>query len=94
VRNQPGLPEGSPPQELIVTIRRSGNHEADVEQLRLLHELLTEFKGTHSFKFHLIGGSQNNGSLELAFPNDRTRYCPELEQELVTMLGPDCYELR
>jgi DNA polymerase-3 subunit alpha len=94
LRSQPAVPDGSHSQELIVTIRRSGNHENDVEQLRLLHELLTEFKGTHNFKFHLVGGSQDNGSLELAFPNDRTHYCPELEHELVSMLGPDCYQLK
>jgi len=80
--------------DLIITIQRSGNHEMDVQQLRLLHELLTEFQGANTFKFHLVGGPQNNGSLELAFPNDRTRYCPELERELVAILGPGCYQLR
>ena len=84
----------APTKELIITIQRSGNHEMDVQQLRLLHELLTEFQGANSFTFHLVGGPQNNGNLELAFPNDRTRYCPELERELVAILGPGCYQLR
>lgn len=91
---QPVGPDSSSSQELIVTIRRSGDQHADVERLRLLRELLTEFKGTNTFKFHLLGDPQKGGSLELAFPNDRTHYCPELEQELVSMLGPDCYQLR
>jgi DNA polymerase-3 subunit alpha len=81
------------PQRLIVTIRRSGDHQVDVERLRLLHQLLTEFQGANRFKFHLVGGKQAGGNLELDFPNDRTRYCPELTQELVSMLGPDCYRL-
>ena len=81
------------PQELVVTIRRSGDHSADVDRLRLVHELLTEFQGANRFKFRLLGDAQNNGSLELAFPNDRTRYCPELAHELIAILGPDCYHL-
>jgi hypothetical protein len=79
---------------LIITIRRSGDHQTDVAKLRLLHELLTEFRGANRFKFHLVGDSQQDGSLELAFPNDRTRYCPELEKELAAILGPDCYRLQ
>jgi DNA polymerase-3 subunit alpha len=82
------------PNELIVKLQRSGDHEADVQQLRMLHQLLTEFDGPTTFKFHLIGGLQNDGSLELAFPNARTRYCPELERELISMLGPDCFDVR
>jgi DNA polymerase-3 subunit alpha len=89
----PTMSDESRPQELIVTIQRSGDHEADVERLRMLHELLIEFEGANTFRFRLIGDSQQNGSLELAFPNARTHYCPELELELVAMLGPDCYRL-
>ncbi len=87
------LSNASRPPELIVKIRRSGDHKADVERLRLLHELLIEFQGANRFKFHLMGATQQGGSLELDFPNDRTHYCPELEQELVAILGPDCFHL-
>jgi hypothetical protein len=76
---------------LTITIQRSGDHDADVERLRLIHELLTDFPGEDLFKFHLVGG--DNGKLELVFPNDRTCYCPELTQELVSILGPDCYSV-
>jgi DNA polymerase-3 subunit alpha len=80
------------PRELVITIRRSGNHQTDVEQLQLVHELLTQgFAGDGRFKFHLIGGPQGNGNLELDFPNDGTQFCEELERELVAMLGPDCF---
>ncbi len=87
------MSNASRPPELIVKIRRSGDHKADVERLRLLHELLIEFQGANRFKFHLMGATQQGGSLELDFPNDRTHYCPELEQELVAILGPDCFHL-
>ena len=76
---------------LTITIQRSGDHDADVERLRLIHDLLTDFPGEDLFKFHLVG--EGNGNLELAFPNDRTCYCPELAQELVSILGPDCYSV-
>jgi DNA polymerase-3 subunit alpha len=78
---------------LVINFQRSGNHQADVEQLRMLHELLVEFKGDNRFKFHLRGGPANGGNLEIDFPNHRTHYCPELERELVAMLGPNCYRL-
>jgi len=94
VESPPACAPASPThfQELVITMRRSGDHQTDVEQLQLIHELLTaEFAGEDRFKFRLIGGPHGNGNLELVFPNDRTRYCPELEQELVTILGPGCY---
>jgi DNA polymerase-3 subunit alpha len=91
--NPPTASDQTRVQNLVITIRRSGDHDADVEKLRLLHELLTEFEGPNTFKFHILGDSHQNGGLELAFPNDRTCYCQELERELVAMLGPDCYRL-
>jgi DNA polymerase-3 subunit alpha len=78
---------------LVIDFQRSGNHQADVKQLRMLHELLVEFKGDNRFKFHLKGGPESGGNLEIDFPNHRTRCCPELEQELVAILGPNCYRL-
>lgn len=92
-QGKPVRPDKPRARELIVTIRRSGDHRADVEQLRMLHDLLTEFKGDNRFKFHLLGDPRKDGSLELDFPNDRTRCCPELEREIVAILGPDCYRL-
>ena len=74
-------------------ISRSGNHQDDIDRLRLVYELLTDsgFQGNDRFKFHLIGDTRGDDNLELVFPNNRTRYCPELTQELVSILGPDCY---
>lgn len=78
---------------MLITIPRSGDHQSDIAKLNLVYELLTNsgFQGDDSFKFHLVGGAPGAGKLELAFPNNRTRYCPELTQELVSILGPGCY---
>jgi hypothetical protein len=89
--DSPTVPQDTRPQKLIITVRRSGDQETDVEQLQTLHGLLKDFEGANPFKFHLLGGNQKGDSLELDFPNDRTRFCPELERELVAMLGPGCY---
>ena len=94
VASDPLLPQESRAPELIVTIRRSGDQKADVERLRMLYDLLTEFEGVSTFKFHLLGNHDTDGNLELVFPNHRTRCCPELERELVAMVGPDCYYWR
>jgi hypothetical protein len=92
---QPVGREASYPRELLITIPRSGNHQDDIAKLHLVYELLTDsgFQGNDRFKFHLVGGTQGDGNLELVFPNNRTRYCPELTQELVSILGPDCYTM-
>ena len=78
---------------LAISIRRSGNHATDVERLNLIYELLTasDFMGNDRFQFHLLGDTRGGDNLELVFPNNRTRVCPELLQELVSILGPDCY---
>jgi DNA polymerase-3 subunit alpha len=90
---QPTRREATHPRELLIIIPRSGNHQDDIAKLNLVYELLTDsgFQGNDRFKFHLVGGTQGDGNLELVFPNNRTRYCPELTQELVSILGPDCY---
>jgi DNA polymerase-3 subunit alpha len=90
---QPARQQPSQPRELLITIPRSGDHQTDIAKLNLVYELLTNsgFQGDDCFKFHLVGGAPGAGKLELAFPNNRTRYCPELTQELVSILGPDCY---
>jgi len=90
---QPARQDTPRPHELTVTIRRSGNHATDVEKLNLIYELLTAsgFKGDDRFKFRLMGDTRGGDNLELVFPNNRTRCCPELTQELVSILGPDCY---
>jgi len=87
-------PPPDPPRrsrQLTVFIKRSSDYQRDIAFLGDLRELLMEFKGDDSFRFHLID-NQDSG-LELTFPNDRTNYCPALERELVSMLGPNSFRV-
>ncbi len=52
--------------------------------------LLRSYAGRDSFLFEI---SDARGVVELDFPNDTTRYCAELEAELVALLGIGCLEI-
>ena len=56
-----------------------------MQALRRIHDLLVEHQGGDDFIIRLVGGASK--PVELAFPNDSTRYCPELAQELATLVG-------
>ena len=84
----PPPPQSPPPLRTIsVTLPRSGEQDRDVQRLRQVHSLLVDHPGQDRFTIRLTGGA--NGSVELAFPNDTTRYCPELTQQLIAIVGPE-----
>jgi len=84
----PPPPPVPPPVHIVrVTLTRSGEQTADVQTLRKVHNLLAGHPGQDRFTIRLIGGT--NRPVELAFPNDTTRYDAELAQQLKAMLGPD-----
>ena len=84
----PPPPPVPPPVRIVrVTLTRSGEQTADVQTLRKVHSLLAGHPGQDRFTIRLIGGT--NRPVELAFPNDTTRYDAELAQQLKAMLGPD-----
>ena len=68
-----------------VTLTRSGEQVQDVQTLRQVHSLLVGHPGQDHFVIHLVGGAGK--PVELAFPNDTTRYCPELARKLATIIG-------
>ena len=70
-----------------VTLTRSGEQSHDVQTLRQIHSLLIEHSGQDHFVIRLTGGAGK--PVELAFPNDRTRYSPELTQQLAALVGAD-----
>jgi DNA polymerase-3 subunit alpha len=74
-----------------VILNRSGQQERDVEKLRRVYGLLVEHPGPDAFFIKLVGGPA--GAVELAFPNEKTRYSPELLHQLTAMLGPDSVQL-
>ncbi len=69
------------PKHLHITIRRTGDPDADSELLEKVYSLLTRYKGNDRFTIYL-----ENYVLE--FPEAQTRHCPELEEELLSLLGP------
>lgn len=74
-----------PVRTIRVTLTRSGEQAQDVQMLREVHRLLVDHSGQDHFIIHLTGGTGK--PVELAFPNDTTRYCPELEQKLAAIVG-------
>jgi DNA polymerase III alpha subunit len=74
-------------QTVHVTLTRSGEQTRDVQTLHQVHSLLVEHTGEDRFVIRLTGGTGK--PVELAFPNDRTRYTPELSQQLAALVGAD-----
>ena len=77
----------APKHTVRVTLTRSGEQTQDVERLHSVHSLLVGYSGQDRFVIRLVGGA--NKPIELAFPNDRTHYSPELMRELSAMVGPE-----
>ena len=50
-----------------------------------VYELLQRYPGEDLFSIYVENGSE--GRVQLDFPNDTTRHCVELEQELRILLG-------
>ena len=76
-----------PPRKILVTLSRSGRQAQDVKMLHQVHDLLVQHSGRDRFVIYLVGGAAK--PVELAFPNDRTHYCPELAVELAAVAGTD-----
>ncbi len=85
-------PPLSPPVRTVrVTLTRSGGQAQDVKKLRKVHSLLVGHPGQDRFIIRLIGGASR--PVELAFPNDTTRYCPELARELAATVGAEAVQV-
>jgi DNA polymerase-3 subunit alpha len=68
-----------------VTVPRSGDMEEVIQRLGKVYELLQRYPGEDLFSIYVENGSE--GRVQLDFPNDTTRHCVELEQELRVLLG-------
>ncbi|RLC79176.1 MAG: DNA polymerase III subunit alpha, partial [Chloroflexi bacterium] len=81
----PALTEtSSSGKHIHITLRRTGDEEADVRRLGEIYHLLTSYKGNDRFTFYVTVGEER---FALEFPNVRTKYCEELEQKLINLLG-------
>ncbi|MCP4538442.1 MAG: DNA polymerase III subunit alpha [Chloroflexi bacterium] len=68
-----------------VTLTRSGKQSQDVQKLQAVHSLLVKHSGQDRFIIRLAGGTKK--PVELAFPNDTTRYSSDLAQQLTALVG-------
>jgi DNA polymerase-3 subunit alpha len=80
-------PTPPPARTVCVTLTRSGEQARDVQTLRQVHSLLVEHPGQDHFLIRLFGGASR--SVEMAFPNDTTHYCPELVRKLAAIVGAE-----
>jgi len=86
-------PEPLPPpsRTVRVTLTRSGEHDRDVQTLRRVRDLLVDHRGQDRFVIRLVGGASK--PVELAFPSETTRYCPELTQKLAAIVGAGAVQM-
>jgi len=70
---------------LHITLTRSGDTAADMKRLQAVKDVLQRYHGQDQFSLYLRNGQEQ---VTLRVPQATTRYCPELEQELTSILGP------
>jgi hypothetical protein len=75
------------PQRIVVTFHTSGDKDRDKRMMRRVHGLLLSFPGDDPFEFAVYDYDDRN--YQLRFPNNTTGFCPELQQTLHELLGPD-----
>ena len=73
------------PTKLYITLHRSNNIAEDFKALAQLHRLLKAQTGQDQFFVMLEGGRQ--GRVELSFPNENTRYTPNLRERVELLVG-------
>jgi DNA polymerase III alpha subunit len=78
-------PVPPPVRTVRVTLTRSGQQSQDVQKLHAVHSLLVGHSGQDRFIIRLTGGTSK--PVELAFPNDTTRYSSDLARKLTTLVG-------
>lgn len=83
-----GLPtELAPRRRIHVTLRAGRNTEDDIRHLGQIYALMAQhFRGPDAFYLY---ATRNGQRVMLEFPNDGTTYGPELERELVQLVGAE-----
>ncbi|NOX63987.1 MAG: DNA polymerase III subunit alpha [Chloroflexi bacterium] len=71
-----------------VALQRSHNAEEDARRLRETVALFRQYQGRDHFRI-IIRDKNGRERYLLDFPNDTTQICPELEQQLQRLLGPN-----
>jgi DNA polymerase-3 subunit alpha len=79
----PRAPAG--PKTLRLTFRRSASLDGDRKRLAEIVDLLSRYDGED--RFEVIVEANGSARWQLAFPNNHTRVCPELQAALTQRLG-------
>jgi DNA polymerase-3 subunit alpha len=69
---------------LVITIQRTGDQEADIRHIGQVYDLLTGYEGNDRFSLIVVNG---DSGVRLDFPNDTTRYCVSLLENLRALVG-------
>lgn len=91
----PSPPEPEPPRvdlarRIRVTLRLSGDTEAEKHRLTEIYRLFRKYPGQDRFSVHVWRGSDG---WELDFPNTTTSCCDALLQELRQLVSPDALDI-
>jgi len=78
------------PRQLTITLRSTGDHERDKRRIKTLHGLLTAQHGHDKFSFQIF---ENNKGYLIDFPNDTTRICPGLLDQLKKLIGEESWRV-
>ncbi len=71
------------PRQIVITINESDEDEEGVTRLHRVREVLGRYSGEDTVQLTIVAGEK---TVRLALPN-RTNYCPELAQDLNSVLG-------
>jgi len=75
-----------PPRQITITLRPTGDRDRDKRRIKTLHGNLTRFHGKDRFSFQIF---ENGKGHLIDFPNDTTRICPELLENLRKLMGEE-----
>jgi hypothetical protein len=78
------VPRRSTEYELTIVLPRSDDMDDDIQLLKQVHEVLSDFEGADRYRIHIPNGA---GTVELEFPNATTRYCVNLTQRIERLVG-------
>jgi DNA polymerase-3 subunit alpha len=79
------------PRLILLYLRESGDRARDTRRLRILYGLLTSYPGTDHFAFHI---SEAERTYRLEFPTNTTSWTPELERQVLHLVGAGCVEIQ
>lgn len=87
----PSVPQAATPRTVKLNFRRSHSLDADRKRLADLVALLDRYPGED--RFEIVVEASGAASYVLDFPNNRTRFCRELQAELSRRLGAGGWKL-